>query len=121
MSFPLLNMWNIKKLADAPDAVTTSAKGAWYQELSMRYVRWSTYIFLALVYHYTFDMNWAKELNPEWIAYVFLRNYLLMGIMYGGWHWFLFDSAFASVIRKKKFHPKLPSDEQMYGDHNCLF
>ena len=27
--------------------------------------------------------------------------------MYGGWHWFLFDSYYSDVMKKKKFHPKV--------------
>ena len=27
------------------------------------------YVFLALIYYYTFDIQWAEELRWEWIAY----------------------------------------------------
>ena len=31
-----------------------------------------------------------------------------MVVMYGGWHWFLFESYYSDVMKKKKFHPKVP-------------
>jgi hypothetical protein len=58
----------------------------------------------------------ATELKVGWISYVFARNYLLMGIMYGGWHWFLFESFWSTVMKRKKFHPKSPSKGQMNRD-----
>eukprot|EP00036_Acanthoecidae_sp_10tr_P010849 CAMPEP_0182926030 /NCGR_PEP_ID=MMETSP0105_2-20130417/10789_1 /TAXON_ID=81532 ORGANISM="Acanthoeca-like sp., Strain 10tr" /NCGR_SAMPLE_ID=MMETSP0105_2 /ASSEMBLY_ACC=CAM_ASM_000205 /LENGTH=314 /DNA_ID=CAMNT_0025063903 /DNA_START=55 /DNA_END=999 /DNA_ORIENTATION=- len=119
MSFPLLNIYRVIKLeatADWDAPITDSAKGAWYLELLARHVRLSTYVFLALFYHYTFDMDWAKTLSPGWIAWVFARNYLVMVAMYGGWHWFLFESAYAAVMKTKKFNAKMPSGEQMFRD-----
>lgn len=56
-----------------------------------------------------YALSQATTLQPEWIAWVFARNYLVMAVMYGGWHWFLFDSAYAAVMKTKKFDPKIPS------------
>jgi len=119
MTFPIQNVWNIVKMEALKDWDSDnygSAQGAWYLELVARHIRLSTYVFLALIYYYTFDIQWAEELRWEWIAYVFARNYTLMLVMYGGWHWFLFDSFYSDVMKKKKFHPKVPGSEQMFRD-----
>lgn len=119
MTFPIQNIINIIKLeasADWDAEVSGSAKGAWYMELAARHIRLSTYVFLALIYWATFNMDWAKEWRVEWVAYVFARNYALMVIMYGGWHWFLFESFWSEGMKKKKFDPKQPSAEQMFRD-----
>lgn len=118
-------------------------QGAWYLELLARHIRLSTYIFLALFYHYTFDMEWvslgaggnvgvisklmrlftmqAVTLTPGWIAWVFARNYLVMGVMYGGWHWVLFDSPYAEGMKTRKFDPKLPSVRFIWRFHLPVF
>lgn len=31
-------------------------------------------------------------------------------------HWFLFDSFYSTVMKKKKFHPKVPGPQQMNRD-----
>eukprot|EP00040_Diaphanoeca_grandis_P003406 m.24862 g.24862 ORF g.24862 m.24862 type:complete len:320 (+) comp14775_c0_seq1:183-1142(+) len=119
MSFPFQNVWNIIKheaKADWDSEVEGSAKGKWYMELFGRHVRLSTYIFLAIAYHYTFDMEWAKELKLGWISFVFARNYFVMVVIYGGWHWFLYESMFRENIKHKKFNPKDPSQEQNRRD-----
>lgn len=51
----------------------------------------------------------ATTLSPGWIAWVFARNYLVMIVCYGGWHWVLFDSMYAAVMKTRKFDPKMPS------------
>ena len=61
-----------------------SSQGAWHLELGVRHLRLSTYVFLALAYQATFDIEWAKELRWQWIAFVFAHNHLLMVVMYGG-------------------------------------
>lgn len=116
MSFPFQNVYNIIKAEACAEWDAPTSKGSWAFELLARHIRLSTYIVLALLYNYTFDLAWAKELEFGWIAYVFARNYLLMVIMYGGWHWFLFDSMYSTFMKKLKFHPNTPSSEQMWRD-----
>jgi hypothetical protein len=43
-------------------------QGAWYMELLARHVRLSTYIVLALFYHYTFDMAWVSGWPLRWMS-----------------------------------------------------
>jgi len=122
MSFPFKNVFDILAMevtADHDAEVSkASSQGAWYLELGVRYLRLSTYVFLALAYQATFDMEWAKELHWQWIAFVFARNYLLMVVMYGGWHWFLFDSVWSAKIKTKKFVASVerPGAQQMFRD-----
>ncbi|KAL6040280.1 Fatty acid hydroxylase domain-containing protein [Balamuthia mandrillaris] len=77
--------------------------------------RWSFYYVLTVLYYYTFPLEWAAELRPGWIAYVFLRNWLMMVILYEGWHWLLYEKL-RHVMEPYKYNPKYPTETQNRRD-----
>lgn len=44
----------------------------------------------AVLYHWTFDLDRARELRSDWMLFLWGRNLLVGGLMYGGWHVFLY-------------------------------
>lgn len=72
----------------------------------MRHVRLSTYVALAIVYYYTFDIAWAKEPSLTMFAYLWVRNIMLGLVFYGGWHVFLYE---LEAIRSKVTFPPILS------------
>eukprot|EP00054_Salpingoeca_dolichothecata_P024088 m.163025 g.163025 ORF g.163025 m.163025 type:complete len:307 (-) comp24903_c0_seq6:53-973(-) len=118
MTFPILNVLEILQLVNQKDSQKQAAppKTTWYAEILIRHLRFGTYIALAIIYHYTFSLHWIKEWPPwQWIGYIFVRNWTFMAVLYGGWHWFLYE-LMRDKLAHKKFNPKFPSPKQHSRD-----
>ena len=97
--WPLGNIYNIYNL-DPKALPAATSQGAWYFELFVRYLRLSTYLLIAgFTYAYLWPIDLVlecKEFAPGWVATVFARNLAVGWLLYGGWHWILYDSVSSS-------------------------
>ena len=98
--WPLGNIYNIWLLDPSKAGIGATSKGAWYMELFVRHLRLSTYILLSL---FIYTYLWPKDLQatcstfaPGWVGMVFARNVAVGWLLYGGWHWILYDSVSSS-------------------------
>ena len=75
-------------------------------ELVVRHLRLLTYLVITyLAYQYTWPIDEAKEWKLRWVIKVLFRNLLIEILLYGGWHYFLYESgAVVGRIDKKKFN-----------------
>ena len=46
----------------------------------------------------------CKVLAPAWISVVFIRNLAVGWLLYGGWHWILYESPLHKNLEGKKFN-----------------
>lgn len=82
-------------------------------ELVSRHLRLSTYIALAIfAYHFLPYPDIMKEAMEDtktycmvyWAPYIVLRNVLMVGSLYGGWHYFLYENKeMRGKLRSRKF------------------
>jgi len=114
--WPVVNVIKIV-LLDPRDHSTNSVVGAWYSELVIRHLRWSTFIFVAwCCYLYGFPIDKAHTWNLDWIILLLIQNLVIVYIFYGSWHWLLYDSPFSINIKDRKFNPEYPSQQKWNHD-----
>ena len=92
-------------------------------ELAARHLRLSTYLMLAIFAYYVLPypditMDVADESNQFyilfWAPYIVLRNVIMVGSLYGGWHYFLYENkAMRGRLRSRKFDER---NLDKYGD-----
>ena len=82
-------------------------------ELVVRHLRLLTYLVITyLAYQYTWPIDEAKEWKLRWVLKVLFRNLLIEILLYGGWHYFLYESgAVVGRIDQKKFNPENQYDD----------
>jgi hypothetical protein len=105
--WPIGNIINLIRLDPTAEKVGTS-KGAWYFELGVRYLRLSTYLLIAMfiqAYMWPDVMKECTEFGP-WVGLVFGRNLAIGWLLYGGWHWILYESPFHDKMESRKYNPK---------------
>eukprot|EP00730_Choanoeca_flexa_P019591 TRINITY_DN9579_c0_g1_i1.p1 TRINITY_DN9579_c0_g1~~TRINITY_DN9579_c0_g1_i1.p1 ORF type:complete len:326 (+),score=18.44 TRINITY_DN9579_c0_g1_i1:107-1084(+) len=116
MSFPIQNVINILMMDEDAAVDTVKGKGI-MAELAVRHLRLSTYVLLAMIYHFTFNISVAHQLSWSWIAYLWVRNIILGLVFYGGWHVFLYELEFVrSKMHRHKFNQRYPSHHQHRRD-----
>merc|ERR1711977_630790 len=90
-------------------AVLPGQSSSPFKELTMRHLRNSTYILLALItywYQYDWLLRQAAIWDWRWVSAVCTRNVLIVHVFYGFWHWFLYDrTANALALKQYKFNP----------------
>ena len=111
---------NIIHLADLPPKNSVgksdverldASKGHWAQELLMRYTRLVPYLVLTLFsYWYTFPLEQAGGDSWSWVLIPLVRNLVVLNMVYGGWHYILYMSAWSKDGRAK--HLKFNSKDQ---------
>ncbi len=82
-------------------------------ELIVRHLRLITYLTITyLAYQYTWPIEEAKEWKLRWILIVLFRNLFIEFLLYGGWHYFLYESGcIKGRIEDKKFNPENQYDD----------
>eukprot|EP00045_Choanoeca_perplexa_P002842 m.26971 g.26971 ORF g.26971 m.26971 type:complete len:311 (+) comp11736_c0_seq1:43-975(+) len=116
MTFPIQNIIEILTMDEDAAIDSVKGKGLW-AEMAIRHVRLSTYVILALLYYYTFDLSWAKEPSVAMFAYLWARNILLGMVFYGGWHIFLYEiEAIRNKMHRHKFNQRYPGQSQHRRD-----
>eukprot|EP00746_Dinoflagellata_sp_MGD_P085258 gnl/MRDRNA2_/MRDRNA2_33760_c0_seq1.p1 gnl/MRDRNA2_/MRDRNA2_33760_c0~~gnl/MRDRNA2_/MRDRNA2_33760_c0_seq1.p1 ORF type:complete len:333 (-),score=26.66 gnl/MRDRNA2_/MRDRNA2_33760_c0_seq1:146-1144(-) len=126
--WPLTHLWNIYFFdPDAPREA--SSKGGAWAELFVRYLRQSTYIFMALIAYCVlpYPIERAAHWSLDWVLFVIVRNLVMVGSLYELWHWVLYESTLKNKLRPLKFNPKnLREDGSLdpskgYNPPNCRF
>lgn len=78
-------------------------------DMVLRYFRKTTYILLAFgVYRYQYEwlLKEAAAWHFQWVLAVCIRNVLMIHILYGGWHWFLYERQGAGKdLKGHKYNP----------------
>ena len=79
-------------------------------ELIARHLRLSTYLILAMCAYYVLPYPSIKEGKMSrmhvlyWAPFILLRNIIMVGTLYGGWHYFLYENkAMREKMRSRKF------------------
>ena len=73
----------------------------------VRHLRLGTYILLSLfIYTYLWpeDLAVCKTFQPGWVGMVIGRNLAMGWLLYGGWHYILYDSPLHANMEGKKFN-----------------
>ena len=84
-----------------------TGKGSALYEIGARHLRLSTYILLAWAAYTvpgSFPLDEAHEWRAGWVLRVLFRNVALMWLLYGGWHYILYDSPLHANMEGKKFN-----------------
>jgi sterol desaturase/sphingolipid hydroxylase (fatty acid hydroxylase superfamily) len=94
------------------DGPQTTACGRFINEViaphSARPFRTCGYLGLTLfLYQYTTpSMQYCAVFQLDWVMWIVVRNLCIMLIFFGGWHHFLYESAFRQKLASKKYNPK---------------
>lgn len=93
-------------------------------ELIARHLRLSTYLMLAIFAYYVvpypdLKMEWNGNENAwhifYWAPFIIMRNIVMVGALYSGWHYFLYENkAMRGKLRGRKF------DERNLDKHGRL-
>ena len=73
----------------------------------VRHLRLGTYILLSLfIYPFLWpeDLAVCKTFQPGWVGMVIGRNLAMGWMLYGGWHYILYDSPLHANLEGKKFN-----------------
>ena len=79
-------------------------------ELFARHLRLSTYLILAMFTYYVLPypdilaVEMSRMHVVYWAPYILVRNIVMVGTLYGGWHYFLYENkAMREKMRSRKF------------------
>ena len=101
----------------SPQERLDASKGSALYEIGARHLRLATYVILAYGAYAipgSFPLDEAHEWRWGWVLRVAARNFALMWLLYGGWHWALYGWGRTGVAAglshrvpaDKKFNPK---------------